>query len=236
MKLRIAATIILAIFICGTASSQDKNRKKVEMTGKIVNKDSIPVSNVMIFLDGQNTNIMTSANGEFKLKLKPDVKKISFYSPADGIFEIDYVGQARLEIIMNHDASMISTNSDQVGEIVEEGYGTISRDDQTGSISSIKGNRFKNRSYPDVYAMIADEAPGVVVEGGRTIRIRGISSLNGSNDPLLIVDGSPVVSFDNISPNDVESITVLKGSSTAIYGNRGAAGVVIIKTKSGNKK
>lgn len=235
MKIRIATIIILAIFFCGPVSSQGKNKRKVVLTGRIVNRDSIPVSNVMIFLDGKNSNIVSDTKGEFRIRFKSDVKKISFYSLGDGVFEIDYAGQEKLEIIMNQETNILPANPSQLEEVVETGYGKISEDDRVGSVSSIKSDRFRNRSYKNIYEMIVGEASGVTVEG-TTIRIRGITSLNASNDPLLIVDGSPVVSFSHLSPNDVESITILKGSSTAIYGTRGAAGVVVVKTKSGRKK
>ncbi len=235
MKLKIAAALILAIFICGPVSSQGKNKKKVVLTGKVVNRDTIPVSNVMIFLDGKNTNAMSKSNGEFRIKFKPDVKKIAFFSFEDGGFEIDYVGQARLEVIINHDFKMLSITPSLDGEFVETGYGRISKNDLTGSISSVNSERFENRVYKDIYEMIVGEVPGVTVQGS-SIRIRGITSINASNEPLLIVDGSPVFSIDNISPYDVESINILKGSSTAIYGSRGAAGVVVITTKKGGKK
>jgi iron complex outermembrane receptor protein len=235
MKTRIALTIILAIFICGPVSSQGRNKKKVVLTGKIVNRDSIPVKNVSIFLDGINTNVMSDSKGEFRLKFKPDVKKISFYSMNDGVFEIAYVGQERLEITMSHEASLLPNTRMLEDESVETGYGKTSKDDLVGSVSTITSDRFKNRSYDNIYDMIAGEATGVTVEG-TTIRVRGITSLMGSNDPLLIVDGAPAVSLEHIAPNDVESINILKGSSTAIYGSRGAAGVVVITTKKGGKK
>jgi len=235
MKIRIATTIILAIFFCGPVSSQEKNKRKVILTGRIVNRDTVPVSNVMIFLDGKNTNKMSDANGEFRIKFKPVVKKLSFLSAEYGGFEIDYVGQEKLEVIINHESNTLTVSPPRLGDVVETGYGKASKDELVGSISSIKSDRFKNRSYKDVYEMIAGEVAGVVVEG-TAIRIRGITSLNASNDPLLIVDGSPVTTLSNISPNDVESINILKGSSTAIYGTRGAAGVVVIKTKAGRKK
>jgi len=232
--MKVVVTILLALLICGPVTSQKNSKRRAVLTGKVVNRDSVPVSNVMIFIDGKNTNKVTDTDGEFKLKLKPDVEKLSFYSLGDGVFEIDYLGQERLEIIMNHDASLTVTYPDQQGDIVDIGYGKVEDDKRIGSVSSITGDRFKNRSYGNVYEMIVGEASGVTVEG-KSIRIRGITSLNGSNDPLLIVDGSPVVSFDHISPSDVESISVLKGSSTAIYGTRGAAGVIVVNTKKGRK-
>lgn len=235
MKIRIAATLILAIFFCGSVSGQGRSNKKVVLTGIIVNRDSIPVSDVLIFIDGKSTNAKTNVNGEFRVKFKPDAKKLSFFSAADGIFEIDYVGQERLEITMNHDPGLLPGSNSIGGEIVENGYGKVTEDNNVGSISSVKDDRFKNRSYNNIYEMIAGEVSGVSVVG-TSIRIRGVTSINGSNDPLLIVDGSPVYSFNHISPHDVESINILKGSSAAIYGVRGAAGVVVVKTKSGNRK
>jgi len=235
MKIRIATIIILAIFFCGPVSSQEKNKRKVILTGRIVTGDTVPISNVMIFLDGMNTNKMSNGNGEFRVKFKPDIKKISFFSAKYGGFEVDYVGQERLEVMINIESNELTINPFSVGEVVETGYGTIRKDELVGSISSIESDRFENRSYKDVYEMIAGEVSGVVVEG-TAIRIRGITSLNASNDPLLIVDGAPVYSLSHISPADVESIYILKGSSTAIYGTRGAAGVVVITTKTGRKK
>lgn len=235
MKIRIVVTIILAILICGPVSSQGKNKRKVVLTGRIVNRDTVPVSNVMIFLDGKNTNTTSNKKGEFKIRLKPDVKKLSFLSAEYGGLEIDYVGQVKLEIIINYESNVQTITPSLDGEVVETGYGKASKDDLVGNVSSIDSDRFKNRAYKDVYEMIAGEDPSVIVEG-TTIRIRGITSLNSSNDPLFIVDGSPVNSLSNIPPNDVESINILKGSSTAIYGTRGAAGVIVIKTKSGRKK
>jgi len=235
MKIRIVVAVILAIFICGPVSSQGKNKRKVVLTGKIINRDSVPVSHVMIFLDGIKTETLSNAKGEFRIKFKPNVKKISFLSAEYGGLEIDYVGQERLEININLESNKLITAPSVEREAVEAGYGKISKDEQVGSVSSIKSERFKNRSYSNIYDMIAGEAAGVTVEG-RNIRIRGISSLNSSNEPLLIVDGAPVVSLDQISPGDVKSIDILKGSSASIYGVRGANGVVVIKTKTGKKK
>ncbi|MFO7853577.1 MAG: TonB-dependent receptor plug domain-containing protein [Bacteroidales bacterium] len=235
MKIKIAAIVILAIFISGPVSGQRKNKKKVVLTGRILNSDTIPVSNVMIFLDGNKTSETTDAKGEFRLKFKPDIEKISFLSAEYGGFEMDYIGQKQLVVLLDFESNKLTVTPYHDEEVVEAGYGKVREDGLVGSVSSIKGDQFGNRSYKDVYEMIVGEVSGVVVEG-TTIRIRGITSLNSSNDPLLIVDGSPVYSLSHISPADVESINILKGSSTAIYGNRGAAGVVLINTKSGRKK
>jgi TonB-dependent SusC/RagA subfamily outer membrane receptor len=235
MKLKILATLILAMFVFGPVSGQTKSKKKVIMTGRVVNRDSVPVSNVMIFLDGKNTNKMSDSKGEFKIKFKPDAKKIAFFSFEDGGFEIDYFGQHRMEVIINHEFKMLTLPPNLKEEFAETGYGKVSKDKLTGSISTINNDRFENRIYKDIYDMIIGEVPGVTVDGGR-IRIRGISSLKASNDPLLVVDGSPVFTIANISPYDVESIDILKGSSAAIYGSRGSNGVIVIKTKRGGKK
>ncbi|MFP4488143.1 MAG: TonB-dependent receptor plug domain-containing protein [Bacteroidales bacterium] len=235
MKTKIAVAIILSLFLCVSVSAQGKNKRKVVLTGKIVNKDSLPVSDVIIFLDGKKTNNVSDAKGEFRIKFKPDIKKLSFLSAEYGAFEVDYVGQEKLEVMINLESNKLTVTPSHNGEVVEAGYGRISKDGLAGSISSIESDRFRNRSYKNIYEMIVGEVSGVTVEG-TTIRIRGITSLNSSNEPLLILDGSPVHSLSHISPADVESINILKGSSAAIYGTRGATGVVIIKTKRGSKK
>ncbi|MCF8222526.1 MAG: TonB-dependent receptor plug domain-containing protein [Bacteroidales bacterium] len=234
MKIRTVTIIMLAILLSAPLSAQRKNKRRVVLHGTIVNKDTVPVSDVMIFIDGKKTNRTSDSNGEYKVRFKPDIEKISFLSPEYGAFEVDYVGQEKLDVTVNLERNELTVTPTVNGEVVEAGYGKIREEDLVSSISSIKEDRFKNRSYSNVYEMIVGEVSGVTVEG-TNIRIRGITSLNGSNDPLLIVDGSPVYSLSNLSPSDVESINVLKGSATAIYGNRGAAGVVVIKTKRGKK-
>jgi TonB-dependent SusC/RagA subfamily outer membrane receptor len=115
-------------------------------------------------------------------------------------------------------------------EMVNIGYGKVRKEDLTTPTGQIDGKNNKYDSYTSIYDMIRGEVPGVQVVGTQ-ILIRGMSSINSSNDPLLVVDGMPVSSIDNISPRQVKSISVLKGSDAAIYGTRAAGGVILIDLK-----
>lgn len=118
-------------------------------------------------------------------------------------------------------------NADE--EDVNLGYQKIRRKDSTSSTSTVKVRR--GSGYSDIYEYLRGRVAGVEVNG-TTIRIRGERSILGSNDPLILVDGLPTDDISNISPDDVERIDVLKdASSTAIYGSRGANGVILITTR-----
>ena len=128
--------------------------------------------------------------------------------------------------------SVATVDTDSPGdEIVDIGYGKQARKNLTSSVSSVPVDDKHIVTYRNIYEMIEGKCPGVVVQG-TSITIRGTNSINGSTEPLIIVDGSPQTSIDWVNPNDVKSIDVLKdGGSTAIYGSRGANGVIIINLK-----
>lgn len=128
-----------------------------------------------------------------------------------------------------------------LGEVVVVGYGTQQRKDVTGAVSSVKGNQIQNLPVAGASQALQGRAAGVNVVrnggapgNGGSIRIRGTGTVNNA-DPLVIIDGIPAGSINDVNPNDIESIEVLKdASSSAIYGTRAANGVVIITTKRGN--
>lgn len=130
--------------------------------------------------------------------------------------------------------STLRTNGKSSGnpgdESVNTGYGSARRDAVTGSISKVKADNA--RTYADIYDYLRGRAPGVQVIG-KSIRVRGISSPTGSSDPLILVDGIAVTDISSIYPGDVKSVEVIKDGTAAIYGNRGANGVVLITTKNG---
>jgi TonB-dependent SusC/RagA subfamily outer membrane receptor len=106
----------------------------------------------------------------------------------------------------------------------------ISKKESSTGMASVDEKNMDNNSYKDIYDMIRGKVPGVSVIGS-TIKIRGIRSVNGSSDPMFIVDGAETFSINDISPSQVNSITVLKGTESAIYGSRGANGVIVITLK-----
>ena len=136
---------------------------------------------------------------------------------------------------------MLKPNLESLDEVVVIGYGTSRKSDLTGSVVAISGDDLKKQSISSVAEALTGRLAGVQVTSSEgspdaeiSIRIRGGGSLTQDSSPLIIVDGFPVNSMSDVSPSDIENITVLKdASSTAIYGSRGANGVVIITTKSG---
>lgn len=122
-------------------------------------------------------------------------------------------------------------------DTVYDGYSHVPNDANTHSISTLDAERNKNRVYKSIYDMLIGEVAGVRVEmtgsDSANIYIRGRNSINGSSQPLFIVDGSEVNDISYLNPNDVERIDVLKDSSASMYGVRGANGVIVITTKHG---
>src|SRR5690606_10136441 len=150
--------------------------------------------------------------------------------------EITVEGQTSLDIVLQPDPATLS-------EVVVVGYGTQKRSDLTGAISSVKSEDLNQLPMQRVDQALQGRDPGVMVlkpsgqPGGKTtIRIRGMNSITGSNQPLVVVDGLQGVEIESLNPNDIESIEILKdASATAIYGSQGANGVLLITTKRGKK-
>lgn len=136
----------------------------------------------------------------------------------------------------------MQTDTRSLDEVIVQGYGTVRKSDLTGSIAQIKGDKLLDRQAPNVAQALQGRIPGVDVGVNSSapgyqprVRIRGVGSINSSLDPLYVVDGIIGVTNANLlNPNDIESLEVLKdASATAIYGARGANGVIIITTKRG---
>ena len=137
------------------------------------------------------------------------------------------------------------TKEKKIEEVVLIGYGSKKKTDLTGSVTALSTADFNKGAVTTAEGLINGRAAGVVITQSGTpgsepiIRVRGGSSLNASNEPLLVVDGLPLdgVSLSTINPNDIESFSILKdAASTAIYGSRGSNGVLLITTKKGGKK
>ena len=134
---------------------------------------------------------------------------------------------------------VLDGDSENLEEVVVIGYGTVKRKDLTTAVSTVGGKDIDNRPIISAAQALQGKAAGIAVSspngapgGGMTIRVRGTTSMNGSNDPLYVVDGVPVDNISFLAPNDIESMQILKdASATAIYGSRGANGVILISTK-----
>jgi TonB-dependent SusC/RagA subfamily outer membrane receptor len=230
MKTRFIIILLLAL-VAGTTASAQKPGKKIFITGEVRDMNKLPVPDAIIMIDNINTNILSDKNGSYKIKVKRSAQKISIVSPA-GLAEEVINGRTTINFSLK--GSVLGQMNNQVSkprdEEINVGYGSMKERDLTQSVGKINGTNSKYASYSSIYDMLKGEVAGVEVVG-TSIKIRGASSFQMSTQPLFVVDDVIVSSVDNILPQMVKSIEVLKGSGAAIYGSRGANGVILITTK-----
>ena len=200
----------------------------------VVTEDGMPLPGVTVVIQGTQEGTQTDLDGKYSLKAKPgQVLVFSFI----GMKDVKYtVGNGAL-----HNVAM-SADDNVLDEVIVVGYGTTTKESFTGSATQIDSKNIEKKNVSNAVAALAGEAAGVrvITTSGQpgaepTVRIRGFGSVNGNRNPLYIVDGTPYLgNVSSINPADIGSMTVLKdATATAIYGSRGANGVVIINTKSG---
>jgi len=228
MKTRIIFCLILAMISFNISSGQ-KTGKKIKITGHVVDGTLAPVVNAMVLVDGEKTGMVTDQRGHFRLKVKPGSSKIGILTTTNGVLEEPIDGRTTYNFTFEGSVPVQANSKVDPGdETIDIGYGKVRKKSMTGSVSKIDGTNPKYASYRSIYDMIRGEVPGVQVTG-TTIKIQGASSLMLSTEPLFVVDGMVVSSIGDIQPYTVKSIQILKGSSAAIYGSRGANGVILIK-------
>lgn len=205
------------------------------VSGVVVDADTKqPLPGVNVLERGTSNGTMTDLDGEYSIAV----------SGPNAVLVFSYVGFQTLEVEVNGRSTVnatLLTDTNSLDEVVVVGYGTARKGDLTGSVVSISGTDLQEQARSSVGEALTGRLAGVQVmstEGSPdaeiNIRIRGNGSLTQDSSPLIIVDGFPVASMNDISPTDIENISVLKdASSTAIYGSRGANGVIIITTKKG---
>nr|WP_229311800.1 TonB-dependent receptor [Larkinella rosea] len=213
------------------------------LTGKVIDETNSALPGVSIVIKGTTRGTVTDANGEYKIEV-PESGATLVYSFVGYLSqEVSVGGRNSIDVSLKADNKVLD-------EIVVIGYGTAKKSDLTGAVGTVKEAELKERPAPSLQQALSGRMPGVQVNtnsgrpGGRTtIRVRGFSSINSSNNPLYVVDGVMLPqgngaqfssAIDYINPNDIVSVEVLKdASSTAIYGARGANGVVLVTTKKG---
>jgi TonB-linked SusC/RagA family outer membrane protein len=217
-----------AITVSGTVSSQE-------------NGELLPGVNILV--KGTTTGTVTDMDGAYSITVQDENATLVFSFIGYAVQEIPINGRSTIDVVMVPDYAAL-------GEVVVIGYGTQRRSDLTGAVGSVGADALIERPAPSLNQALAGRVSGVQVNtnsgrpGGRTnIRIRGFSSINSSNNPLYVVDGVMLPmgnqdqasnAIDYINPNDIASVEILKdASSTAIYGSRGANGVILITTKKG---
>lgn len=203
--------------------------------GKITDtKTGESLVGVNVILKGSvSSGTISDADGAYSLSV-----------PESSILVFSYIGYVGQEIPVGRNLTVnvsLSEDMEALDEVVVVGYGTMRKRDLTGSLTQVKAKDMQAMTVPNPIQALQGRVPGVVIttntgspEGNFTIRVRGTNSVRGGNDPLYVVDGMPV-SPSSINSQDIESVEVLKdASATAIYGSRGANGVILITTKKGN--
>ncbi|MFV0506535.1 MAG: SusC/RagA family TonB-linked outer membrane protein [Bacteroidales bacterium] len=208
-----------------------------EVKGKIVDSRGMPIPGATVVVQGTTNGVVTDVDGNFRINRVPE----------NGTLVISFVGMEtqRISVVSKKELKIkMSDSAVGLNEVVVVGYGSQAKSDLTGAIASVSADDFENVPTVNVAQSLQGKIAGlnIVNSSGSpgatpTITIRGVNSLTASNSPLLIVDGIPFSgNLSDINPNDIESMSVLKdASSSAIYGSRGANGVIIITTKAGKK-
>ena len=231
------STVLLLSMAAAKVSAQDG----YEVKGVVV--DALgPVIGAAVIEVGTTNGTSTGLDGDYILKV----------ASADAQVEISCIGYATQTFIASQVPHTITLGEDTqfLDEVVVIGYGSVKKEDMTGSITAIKADEVNRGAVVSTQDMLKGKVSGLYVMpgnggpgSGSTIRIRGAASLNASKDPLIIIDGVPIASgagsgmsnpLETINPNDIESFSILKdASSAAIYGSRASNGVIIITTKKG---
>ena len=233
---------VLLMFIVGLLWSVNAFAQQMVVKGVVKDMTGEPVIGANVVVKGTTNGTITDFDGNFQLNAnKGDIITISFI----GYQSQEAQAAASMNIILKDDTELLD-------EVVVIGYGSVKKDDLSGSVVAIKAEEMNKGAVTSPQELIMGKVPGLSVSqgdgapgAGSTIRIRGGASLNASNDPLIVIDGIPVSNdaapgtpnaLATINPNDIETFTVLKdASATAIYGSRASNGVIIIQTKKGTQ-
>ena len=224
--MRISKNVLLALLLfVSFGYSQNK------LVGKVVNSENKPIANAKIYSDTIYSNVETDEEGNFEIPLPEKGRVINVYSHEYGLLS----GNFNNENIMNFkflDPKKSKKEQTKKGDKIAIGYSEADQKYQANTVQSLDVQNDKNTSmYRDIFDMIRGRLTGVSVSRDNKITIRGVSSVGNISEPLFVVDGLIVSSIDYISPNNVKSISVLKGAEASIYGSQGSSGVIIIKTK-----
>ena len=221
---RIALMLVLSLFI-GTVSAQT-------VTGNVVDETGEAVIGATVMEKGTKNATVTDFDGNFTIKMDGGkVLTISYIGMQSQ--DVNVAGKTNVNVVLKEDATTLQ-------DVVVVGYGTMKKQDLTGSVSSVNTEQLNAKGAPSVLGNLQGSNPGVNITqssgrgGSYNIEIRGKSSINSSTTPLYVVDGVMCDDIDWLNPQDIDRIDILKdASSTAIYGSRATAGVVMVTTKGG---
>ena len=209
-------------------------QQEKKVTGTVNDQQGISVPGAAVQVKGTTIGTVTDIDGNFELEV-----------PSGAVLVISYIGMQSQEIVVGNKTVfniVLTENNIGLDEVVVVGYGTQKKATLTGSISSVGGDELKKIAAVNLSNTLAGKTAGVIAntrsgepgEDGATIQIRGVGTF-GSTSPLIVVDGIADRSFSRLNPEDIESISVLKDASAAIYGSRAANGVILVTTKRGKE-
>ncbi|MGI8635374.1 MAG: TonB-dependent receptor plug domain-containing protein, partial [Segetibacter sp.] len=225
---------ILLLFLISSFSIRAQS---FSVSGKVTDDSSKALEGATVLEKGTKNSTVTREDGSFQLNVSSGRAKLA----------ISFVGHEPLEISVDNKTQLsvlLKSANENLQDVVVIGYGTVKRKDVTGAVSGINQKDIISRPVTTALEAMQGKVAGVDITSNErpgtlgNITIRGVRSLTASNSPLFVVDGIPLTtgSIDNINPYDIEAIDVLKdASATAIYGSRGANGVVIVTTKTGKR-
>ena len=204
-----------------------------KVSGTVVDADNQPIIGASVVAANGRTGAVTDLNGRFTLDVKPGTTLQITYV---GFKPVTVKAGSSIHVVMEEENNMLN-------EVVAIGYGSVKRKDVTTAVSTVSAEDLSTRPIVSAVQGMEGKAAGLQISQASgtpgatpTIRVRGTTSLNGSNDPLFVVDGVPMTDISFLEANDIDNMQVLKdASSAAIYGSRAANGVIIINTKQGKK-
>ncbi len=230
-------SLILLLYLYQPVTAQN-----TRISGKVYSSQKSPLAGITVQLKNSRTSVATGEDGSFSIAAPGGNSVLVFSSIGFETKEMPATAGTPLEVLLTEEVKGLN-------DVVVVGYGTVRKTDLTGSVTSLRGDKIMEMPLVSVEQAMQGRMAGVQVQqtsgqpgAGISIRIRGVSSIAGGNEPLYVIDGLPQFNDDvrganglaTINPSDIESIEVLKdASATAIYGSRGANGVVMITTKSG---
>lgn len=225
---------VFKLLICLLLTFEAIYAQTKQIKGKVSDNTGEPLAGVGINIKNSTVGAQTDVNGQFTLNIPGTV--------SNAVLVFRYIGFKAKEVTVGNQTSInvvLEQEATMLNEVVAIGYGTVQKKDLTGAVASVSAETIAAAPVSSALEAIQGRVAGVNIsstegspEAEMTVRVRGGGSITGDNSPLYIVDGFPVASISDIAPQDIESIDILKdASSTAIYGSRGANGVVLVTTK-----
>lgn len=219
MKWKTIMMLALSLLVIEASFALAK-KKKVVVSGYVLDVANNPIKGASIIVENTKSTTFTNKKGYFKMRIDPDTKNLIAFSVNHGAIEVAYTGLENVNFVF------FATDNTEAQEISNQLCSTI----DLASTRKINECEIHEVNYSNIYEMIASRLPGVVVRGN-SITIRGPSSINDQHNPLFVVDGHETYDIDFLIPRNVKSISVIHSSAAAIYGNRGAMGVIVIELK-----